>query len=230
MPPNTPKMQRIDVEQPGDQHQGEEARDDEVLDRVDAEHLQRVELLADLAGAEVGGDRRAGDAGEHDRVDERRELADRREHEETAEPVERAEQDQEVGGLETRRLVAEGDRSRSAAGTSTASSRTGTGRRTRCRTGTAVAPRTRASGRSGSSCCRPLPARIWSAGTLGRRLLGSTVSAFLPGGWRLPARAQAGTSLPTKGEDPNREPKPGVVDALRQRVWPRGLGGMFRPR
>ena len=53
---------------PGDEHQREEARDDEVLDRVDAEHLQRVELLADLARAEVGGDRRAGHAGEHDRV------------------------------------------------------------------------------------------------------------------------------------------------------------------
>ena len=55
------EQQRVDVEQPGDQHQRQEARHDEVLDRVDAEHLERVELLADLAGAEVGGDRRAGD-------------------------------------------------------------------------------------------------------------------------------------------------------------------------
>jgi hypothetical protein len=32
---------------------------DEPLDRVDAQHHHRVELLADLAGAEVGGDRGA---------------------------------------------------------------------------------------------------------------------------------------------------------------------------
>ena len=104
------EQQRVDVEQAGDEHQREEARDDEVLDRVDAEHLQRVELLADLAGAEVGGDRRAGDAGEHDRRHERRELADRGEHEEAAEAVERAEEDEEVRGLQTGRAVAERDR------------------------------------------------------------------------------------------------------------------------
>jgi hypothetical protein len=84
--------------------------DDEVLHRVDAEHLQRVELLADLAGAEVGGDRRAGDAGQHDRGHERGELADRGEHEEPAEAIDRAEQDQEVRGLQPRRAVAEGHR------------------------------------------------------------------------------------------------------------------------
>ena len=104
------EQQRVDVEQPGDEHQRQEARDDEVLDRVDAEDLQRVELLADLAGAEVGGDRRARDAGEHDRRHERRELADRGEDEEAAEAVQRAEQDEEVGGLQARRAVAEGDR------------------------------------------------------------------------------------------------------------------------
>src|SRR3712207_6921553 len=46
------EQQRVDVEQARDEHQGQEARDDEVLDRVDAEHLERVELLADLAGAD----------------------------------------------------------------------------------------------------------------------------------------------------------------------------------
>ena len=95
---------------PVTQHQRQEARHDQVLDRVDAEHLERVELLADLAGAEVGGDRGAGHAGQHDRVDERRELPDRREHEEPAEPVQRAEQHQEVRRLQSRRLVAERDR------------------------------------------------------------------------------------------------------------------------
>ena len=63
--------EREDVEQAGDHHQRQEARHDQVLDRVDAEHLQGVELLADLAGAEVGGDRGAGDAGDDDRGDER---------------------------------------------------------------------------------------------------------------------------------------------------------------
>ena len=109
-PAGDPEQQRVDVHQPGDQHQGEEARHDEVLDRVDAEHLQRVELLADLARAEVGGDRGAGDAGDDDRGDERRELADRGEDEEAAEAVEGAEQAEEVGRLQARGAEAEGDR------------------------------------------------------------------------------------------------------------------------
>ena len=131
--------QRVDVEQAGDDHQRQEARHDEVLDRVDAEHLERVELLADLARAEVGGDRRAADAGEDDRGHERGELADRGEHEEAAEAVDRAEQDEEVARLEPRRAVAERDRRDRAAGTSTAAARTGTAARTPCRTGTAAA-------------------------------------------------------------------------------------------
>ena len=73
------------------------------------EHLQGVELLADLAGAEVGGDRRAGDAGDDDRGHEGRELADRGEDEEAAEPVERAEQGEDVGRLQAGRAEAEGD-------------------------------------------------------------------------------------------------------------------------
>ena len=52
------------VEKDGEQQQREEAGDCEVLVRVAAEDLEGVELLADLAGAEVGGDRRAGDAGD----------------------------------------------------------------------------------------------------------------------------------------------------------------------
>ncbi len=104
-----PEQQRVDVEQAGDQHQAEEARDDEVLDRIDAEDHQRVELLADLAGAEVGGDRGAGDAGDDDRGHERRELAHRGEDEEAAEAVEGAEQGQEVRGLQARGAEAERD-------------------------------------------------------------------------------------------------------------------------
>ena len=106
IPPGQPEEDRVDVEQAGDDHQRQEARHDEVLDRVDAEHLQRVELLADLARAEVGGDRGAAHAGQDDRRDERRELADRGQHEEPAEPVDRAEQDQEVARLQPGRAVA----------------------------------------------------------------------------------------------------------------------------
>ena len=90
-----------------DDHQREEARHDEVLDGVDAEHLQRVELLAHLARAEVGGDRGAGDAGDDDRGDQRPDFADRGEHEEAAEAVERAEQREEVRRLQAGRAIAD---------------------------------------------------------------------------------------------------------------------------
>ena len=163
------EQQRVDVEQAGDEHQRQEARHDEVLDRVDAEHLQRVELLADLARAEVGGDRGARHAGEHDRGHERRELADRGEHEEAAEAVQRAEQHEEVRRLQARARRSRTPPSRPAAGTSTAAARTGTGRRTRRRTGTADAGQTRSSSPSGSSCPRPPRAGSSSEETPDRR-------------------------------------------------------------
>ena len=84
--------------------------DDEVLDRVDPEDLEGVELLADLAGPEVGGDRRPGDPGDHDRGHEGGELADRGQDEEAAEAVEGPEQGQEVGRLKARGAEPEGDR------------------------------------------------------------------------------------------------------------------------
>src|SRR5436189_2383083 len=40
--------ERVDVHEAGDQHQAEKARDDEVLDRVHAQDLKGVQLLADL--------------------------------------------------------------------------------------------------------------------------------------------------------------------------------------
>ena len=165
------EQQRVDVEQPGDEHQRQEARHDEVLDRVDAEHLQRVELLADLARTEVGGDRRAGHAGQHDRVDERRELADRREHEEAAEAVERAEQDEEVGRLQPRRAVPEGDRRDQQREPAQPQREHELADELARRTGTAGGPPRRSSCRSGSSCSRLPPARSWSARTLDRRRL-----------------------------------------------------------
>ena len=98
---------REDVEQRGDHHQRQEARHDQVLDRVDAEHLQGVELLADLPGSEVGGDRGAGDAGDDHGGDQRPDPADRGEDEEAAEPVERAEDLQWAGRLQARRAETE---------------------------------------------------------------------------------------------------------------------------
>ena len=47
------------------------------VDRVDAEHLHRVDLLADGAGAEVGADGRRAGAGDHQHRDQRAELGDR---------------------------------------------------------------------------------------------------------------------------------------------------------
>ena len=106
--PEDPEDQRVDVEQAGDQHERQKAGHDEVLDRVDAEHLERVELLPDLARAEVGGDRGAGDAGDDHRVDPGGELADRGQDEKAPEPVERAEEGEEVGRLQAGGAVAEG--------------------------------------------------------------------------------------------------------------------------
>jgi len=64
------------VQEDRHQHAGEDARDDEALDRVDAEHHHRVELLADLARAEVGGDGGSARAGDQQRGGDRPGLAD----------------------------------------------------------------------------------------------------------------------------------------------------------
>ena len=104
-----PEQERVDVEQARDQHQGEEAGHDQVLDRVDPEDLEGVELLADLSGPEVGGDRGPRHPGDHDRGHEGGELADRGQDEEAPEPVEGPEQGGEVGRLKPRGAEAEGD-------------------------------------------------------------------------------------------------------------------------
>src|SRR4029453_8079162 len=78
-------------------------------DRVDAEHLQGVELLADLARAEVGGDRGAGDPGHHHRGDEGGEPGEGGQAEEAPEAVEGAEEGEEVGGLQAGGAEAEGE-------------------------------------------------------------------------------------------------------------------------
>ena len=68
------------VEQDRDQHRGEHPRDDEALDRADAQHLHRVDLVADLAGPEVGADSRTARAGDEQRGDDRAGLAEDGEH------------------------------------------------------------------------------------------------------------------------------------------------------
>ncbi len=45
------EQDRVDVEQPRYKHQRDEARHNEVLDGVNAQYLQCIELLADLARA-----------------------------------------------------------------------------------------------------------------------------------------------------------------------------------
>src|SRR5580765_1652688 len=68
------------VEQHRDQHRREHAGHDEPMDRADPEHLHRVDLLADLARAEVGADGRATRAGDEQAGDDRARLADDGEH------------------------------------------------------------------------------------------------------------------------------------------------------
>ena len=65
------------VQQAGDHRHRQHAGYDEPVDHRDAEHLERVELLADLAGAEVGRHRGAGRSrDDHDRRDRRGLLDD----------------------------------------------------------------------------------------------------------------------------------------------------------
>jgi hypothetical protein len=64
------------VEEERHEHRRQHARHDQALQRADAEHLHRVDLVADLAGAEVGADGRAAGAGDEQRGDDRARLAD----------------------------------------------------------------------------------------------------------------------------------------------------------
>ena len=55
---------------------------DEHVDRVEPHHAERVDLLAHLHRAELGGDGAAGAAGDHDGGQERRQLAQRQDADE----------------------------------------------------------------------------------------------------------------------------------------------------
>ena len=68
------------VEQRRNQHAGKHPGHDETLDRRDAEHLHGVDLVADLARAEVGADGRAARARDEQRGHDRAGLTDDREH------------------------------------------------------------------------------------------------------------------------------------------------------
>ena len=64
------------VEQQRDEGRGDHAGHDEPVDRVDAEHLERVDLLTDGAGAEVGADGRRPGACHHEHCHQRAQLGD----------------------------------------------------------------------------------------------------------------------------------------------------------
>ena len=64
------------VSSSADQQGRHHPRRDQPLHRVDAHHPERVDLLAHVAGAEVGGDRRAHRTGDHQRGHQRRALAE----------------------------------------------------------------------------------------------------------------------------------------------------------
>ena len=68
------------VEQHGRADRGLHPRHDQALDRRDAEHLHRVDLLADAARAEVGADRAAARAGDDQRGHDRARLLHNGQH------------------------------------------------------------------------------------------------------------------------------------------------------
>ena len=106
------------VEHRHHQRQGDDPRQDEVADRVDPEHLERLELLADLAGADLGGDRRAERAGDDRRRQQRAELAQEGDGRDGGDPVDRAERRGQRAALDPDRREAddEGDDARRAEG------------------------------------------------------------------------------------------------------------------
>ena len=103
--------ERQQVEDRHHQPERDDAGQDQVADRVDPEHLERLELLADLAGADLGGDRRAERAGDDRRRQDRAELAQERDRRDRRDPVDRAERRGERAALDPDRREAdhEGD-------------------------------------------------------------------------------------------------------------------------
>src|SRR5439155_5040824 len=74
--------------QDGQQQQADDdARDDEVADRVGAHDAQSVELFGDVHGAQLGGERAADASGEHDRRQHRADLLDHRQPDHAADAL-----------------------------------------------------------------------------------------------------------------------------------------------
>ena len=82
MAPASVASDREEAEQRQHDDQRQHARQDEHVGRVEAHHAERVDLLAHLHRAELGGDGASGTAGHHDGGQERRELAQRQDADE----------------------------------------------------------------------------------------------------------------------------------------------------
>ena len=98
------------VEDRHHQREGDHAGEDEVADRVDPEHREGVELLADLARAELGGDRRAERPRDDRRRQHRPELAQEGDRGDRRDPVDRAEGRGERSPLDPDRREADHER------------------------------------------------------------------------------------------------------------------------
>ena len=152
----------------GDEHQREEARHDEVLDgstpsTCSASSSSRILRAPRSAVIAV-----PATPGEHDRGHVRADLADRGEHEDPAEAVQRAEERQEVRRLQARGGVADAHRRDQQRKPAQPQREQELRRRTRRRTGRAGAAQTRSSCPSGSSCPRLPRAGSSSGGTPAR--------------------------------------------------------------
>ena len=86
---------RPEAEQRHHQDRRHHARQDQRLDRRDADRAHRVDLLGDLHRADLGGEGRAGAAGDHDRGHQHAELA----HGDPADEVDGVDLGAELGEL-----------------------------------------------------------------------------------------------------------------------------------
>ena len=84
LPPMMPDEVVDDREHRQHDQRREHARRDELLDRIRAERVERVDLLGDAHGAELRGDARPDATGDHQAREHRTELADHRRRDEAA--------------------------------------------------------------------------------------------------------------------------------------------------
>ncbi len=95
-----PAEKRRDIGDEGQErqseHQSDEARHDQHIDRIEAHHAQRIDLLAHFHRAQFGRDRRAGAAGDHDRGEKHAQFAQRQNADEIDRISRRAEAFQQI--------------------------------------------------------------------------------------------------------------------------------------